>query len=115
VTTEAAYVAELLRLYHTIPSAPLRVRPADRALARSLFQRNVPLEIVRAALLLATSRRIHRPLTAPPLQPVRSLHYYLPVIQELLDVPPPPGYVEYLTRKIATPPCPSQHGPAAGA
>lgn len=104
---ERAYVADLLRLYRTLPQASLRVRPADRVLARSLFHRKVPLDIVDAALLLATARRTHRPATAPPLQPVRSLHYYLPLIEELLATPPLPQYVAYLRRKAATSSFPS--------
>ena len=111
---EHAYVVELLRLYRSLPQPSLRVRPADRVLARGLFRRSVPLDIVGAALLLATSRRIHRSPTAPPLQPVRSLHYYLPVIEELLATPPAPGYVDYLRRKAVTPPAPSQALTPAG-
>ncbi len=112
-TEEQAYVAELLALYRSAPQGSLRVRPADRDLARSLFRRNVPLDIVGAALLLATARRIHRPPTAPPLQPVRSLHYYLPVIEELLAAPPPPGYVTYLRSKVASPPARTERPPGA--
>ena len=104
MSAEDASVAELLRLYRPLPQHSLRVRPADRALARSLFHRNVHLDIVTAALLLATARRTHRPLTSPPLQPVRSLHYYLPVIDELLLVPPLPGYVAYLRAKVSSAP-----------
>lgn len=104
---EHAYVADLLRLYRTLPQTSLRVRPADRVLARNLFRRGVPLDIVDAAVLLATSRRIHRPPTAPPLQPVRSLHYYLPVIEELLATPPLPEYVAYIRRKVVAAPAPA--------
>lgn len=99
---EDLYIAELLGLYRSAPQGSLRVRSADRDLARSLFIRNVPLDIVDAALLLAAARRAHRPSTAPPLQPVRSLHYYLPVIEELLAAPPPPGYAAYLRSKLAS-------------
>lgn len=102
---EHAYVAQVLTLYRTIPSSSVRVRPADRALARSLFLRGVAIDLVAAAILLATARRIHRPTSATPLPPVRSLHYYLPVIEELLLAPLSPGYLHYLRAKVAaTPP-----------
>ncbi len=49
----------------------------DRQLARDLCRRGVPLRTVRVALLLATARRTLR--SGPPLPPVRTLHYFLPV------------------------------------
>jgi hypothetical protein len=50
------------------------------------------------ALLLATARRTLR--SGPPLPPVRTLHYFLPAIDEVLEHPPDPGYVEYLAAKL---------------
>lgn len=55
------------------------------------------------ALALATARRRARPADATPLAPVRSLHYYLPVIEELLAQPPADGYLEYLREHLAHP------------
>jgi len=31
---------------------------------------------------------------------VRTLHYFLPVIEEVLELPPDPGYVQYLAGKL---------------
>lgn len=97
---ESAFVATVLRAYLDLPETPNRARPADRALARSLFHNHVPLSMIEAALLLASARRLVRPLTASPLNPVRSLHYFLPVIDELKANPPCPSYLDYLRRKI---------------
>ena len=36
----------------------------------------------------------------PKLSPIRSLAYFFPVIQELLDNPIPDDYREYLRRKV---------------
>ena len=35
-----------------------------------------------------------------PLGPIRSLHYFLPVIEELLATPVPQAYVTYLRSKV---------------
>ena len=45
---------------------------------------------------LALARRNARPPDADPLPPIRSLHYFVPVIDELPPGPPPGGYLDYL-------------------
>lgn len=99
---ENAYLAELLRSYLALHDTPSRARPADRRLARSLFQQAVPLDIVRAALLLAAARRTFRQPGATPLAPVRSLYYFLPIIQELCHEPLDPAHLAYLSAKLAS-------------
>ena len=96
------YVADLLRAYLDLPVTLNRARTADRALARSLFAQNVPLDLVRAAFVLATARRTCRPPGASPLGPVRSLHYFLPVIDELRLSPPDPAYLRQLQRRLSS-------------
>ena len=41
-----------------------------------------------------------RPADGPPLSPIRSLAYSLPVIDELLAHPAPENYLEYLRLKL---------------
>jgi hypothetical protein len=69
-----------------------------------LWEREVPLRIVEAAFLLASARRAARRPDAIPLGPIRSLHYFLPVIQELLHTPLHHGdaYLAYLRSKVPT-------------
>ena len=90
------YVQAVLRLYRRLPGTPTRPRQADRQLAAKLHRRDVPLDVVEVALRLATARRNARPADADPLPPVRSLHYFLPVIDELPQRTPPEGYLDYL-------------------
>jgi len=59
------------------------------------------LTIVEAAFLLATARRIDRPPDADPLNPILSLHYFLPVIEELLQRPPSAAYLRHLRPSLA--------------
>jgi len=95
------YVQRVLQLYRDTPGTSGHIRSADRRLANAFYQSNIPLSIIRAALLLAVARRTFRPHGAYPLQTIRSLHYFQHVIQELLDQPLPDGYLDYLCWKLA--------------
>ena len=95
-----AYVNAVLAHYLQLPDTPLRASLADQRLARQLFDRAVPLPAVESALLLGSLRRLARPAGLPPLQPVRSLAYFLPLVEELLAQPLPDGYVHYLKLKL---------------
>jgi hypothetical protein len=96
----ATYVAAVLVLYLELPETPLRASVQDQWQVRRLHDRGVSLSLVEAALLLASLRRLIRPADVPPLPPIRSLAYFLPVIDELLSHPVPDTYVEYLRLKL---------------
>lgn len=99
--TPTRYVAAVLDAYRHTPGTLGKVRLADRRLAAALHKGGVPLTTVEAALTLAAARRAHRADDAPPLGPIRSLHYVCPVITELLQHPADPAYIEYLKRVLA--------------
>jgi len=95
-----AYVERVLRFYRTLPQTTARTGPADRHLAEDLERRGVPVQLVEAALCLAALRRLQRPPEASPLPPIRSLHYILPVLEELQDAPLEDGYLAYLHDRL---------------
>ena len=99
-----AYVETVLSLYRRLPDTPARPRPADRQLAGELFRRDVRLDVFEVALRLAIGRRQARPSDAYPLPPIRSLYYFLPVLDELSPGPPPEGYLEYLRETVPNEP-----------
>jgi len=96
-----AYVERILRLYRQAPETPARASRFDRRLAEEFYERQVKVEEVEAAILLATARRLLRGPEAPKLGPIRSLHYFAPVIEEVKSNPLPENYLEYLRRKLA--------------
>jgi hypothetical protein len=55
---------------------------------------------VENALLLAAARRLFRDSNAPPLGLIRSLAYFAPVIDEVLDLQISQDYFRYLRYKI---------------
>jgi hypothetical protein len=100
--SRAAYVRAVLALYCGLPhTAARRPSPSDRRLATQLFDQGIALATVEAAFLLAIARRSVRPPDLPPLPLVRSLAYFLPVIEELHLSPPDPGYLTYLRERVA--------------
>jgi len=94
------YATQLLELYRHTPGTLGQVRREDWRLARKLQERGVPLSTLEEAFLLAAARRCLRAPDAQPLSPIRSLHYFLPVIEEVLVKPLPDGYPEYLKSKL---------------
>jgi len=101
-TSRRLYVQRVLDLYRLAPGASGQLRRSDRQLAGALHDRGVSLEVVRAALLVAVARRTLRSPSAPPLAPIATLHYFRPVIDELIAQPPEPGYLSYLRSKLAS-------------
>jgi hypothetical protein len=96
------YTQCVLDLYRRMPGGSGIARRTDRSLAAGLFDRRIPLEIVHAALLLAVARRARRPSYAPPLAPIATLHYFLPIIDELMATPPDADYLQYLRHSLTS-------------
>jgi hypothetical protein len=96
------YRQTLLDLYLRLPDTPGRVSRHDVRLVRQLWERDIPLTTAETALLLACVRRAARRPGAIPLGPIRSLHYFLPVVEELLHTPLHQGdaYLAYLRTKV---------------
>ena len=95
------YIERVLSAYRHTPGTTGTIRRPDRLLAAQLYERGVPFDTVENALVLAASRRLFRPALAPPLGTIRSLAYFLPVINEVLDLTVSPDYFRYLRRQIA--------------
>jgi hypothetical protein len=94
------YVRRLLEAYRVTPGTSGAVRRPDRVLAVQLHERGVPLEAVENAFVLAAARRLIRPAGAAPLGTIRSLAYFSPVIDEVLQLQIGPEYFQYLRHKL---------------
>ena len=94
------YVRQLLDAYCKTPGTMGTIRRPDRLLAAQLHQRRVPLTAIENALVLAAARRLVRPAGAAPLGTIRSLAYFLPVIEEVLSSAVSPDYFRYLRHKL---------------
>lgn len=94
------YIRQVLDAYRKTPGTTGTVRRPDRLLAAQLHQRGVPVGVIENALVLATARRLIRPAGSPALGTIRSLAYFLPVIEEVLSLRVDPDYFRYLRHKI---------------
>ena len=94
------YVRRLLEAYRVTPGTSGAVRRPDRVLAVQLYERGVPLAAVENALVLAVLRRMIRPAGAAPLGTIRSLAYFSPVIEEVLQMQVSTEYFHYLRHKL---------------
>jgi hypothetical protein len=99
-TDRDTYRQTVVDLYLRLPETPRRLSRFDLRLVRQLGERQIPLPVIETAFFLATVRRAARRPDALPLGPIRSLHYFLPVIDELLAHPAPESYLTYLRSKV---------------
>src|SRR4051794_2076677 len=94
------YVRRLLDAYCATPGTCGVARRPDRVLAAHLHSRGVPLRTVENAFVLAAVRRLIRPAGAAPLATIRSLAYFSPVIEEVLQLQVSQEYFQYLRQKL---------------
>jgi hypothetical protein len=95
------YIRRVLDAYRKTPGTMGTVRRADRLLATQLYQRGLSVKVIENALVLAATRRLIRPADAPPLGTIRSLAYFVPVIEEVLEGTVGQDYFNYLRYRLA--------------
>lgn len=100
--TRQHYVADVLLYYTLLPNTPDRPSRNDRRVATQLFTHHVPIDKIKTAFLLAISRRSFRPPDAPPLEPIRTLAYFLPVVSEVQRANLDPLYIDLLKHRLET-------------
>jgi len=94
------YVQRVLEAYRKTPGTTGTVRRPDRLLAEQLYQRGMSVSVIENALTLAAARRLMRSADAPPLNSIRSLAYFLPVIEEVLGLCVSQDYFRHLRHKL---------------
>jgi len=94
------YVDAVIALYLQLPDTPLKPSYNDRLTASGFFSQGISVDTIEAALMLASLRRLARQDDQPPLTPVRSLAYFVPVVQEISATPLPDEYIQYLRLKL---------------
>ena len=94
------YIKQLLELYRNTPGTLGRVCREDRRLAAALHDRGISISILEKAFVLAAARRSFRSPDAPALALIRSMYYFVPVIEEVLNNPTDDSYVAYLKSKL---------------
>jgi hypothetical protein len=95
----ADYMEAIRDTYVGLPITARRLRRNELELARQLYREGVASVHVEAALLVETARRVLR--NKPhPIQPIRSLHDIVPIIEQARVCGVNEGYVHYLRHKL---------------
>jgi hypothetical protein len=95
------FIDAVLDTYVSLPDTPNHTRRDDRYLAVTWHRQGIALFQVKAAMLLATARRNFRQPEAEPLEPIRSLRYFVPLIEEIQRSGVDESYVDYLQQKLS--------------
>lgn len=75
-------------------------RPTDKALARSFFERGIPLTEVTDAMILGAVRKYISWLNGNTSEKISSLKYFETVVDEVMATPLPLDYSVYLREKL---------------
>ncbi len=94
------YIHQVLEAYRKTLGTTGTIRHPDRVLAAQLFQRGVTVSVIENAFVLAATRRLVRRADAQPLGAIRSLAYFLPIIEEVQELRVSPDYFQYLRHKL---------------
>lgn len=73
---------------------------ADHATAKELYERGVPVGVVRDAMLMGALRKYSAWLNGTPSAPIQRLRYFESVIAEVQESALPPDYSGYLQRTL---------------
>ena len=98
--SQEEYVGRVLEAYRNTPGTTGKIRRPDRMLAAQLYQRGVSVTVIENALVLAAARRWVRPPVGLALGTIRSLAYFVPVIEEVLELRISPDYFQYVRHKL---------------
>ena len=94
--TREQYLRKVIDSYLDSRDTPSKARRLDWAIATTFYHKDIPHATIAHAIRLATLRRHRRDAQLKQLEPIRSLAYFRPLIEHLLNEPPDPGYVEYV-------------------
>lgn len=99
----AGYVASVRQAFLQPSCVQGRFDSTDECLARHWQSSGVPLETARNAILLGCTRKSIALLEQPAGLPIRSLHYFQPLLEEVLAATPqtyPPEYWQHLRQHL---------------
>jgi hypothetical protein len=94
------YIRRVLEAYRQTPGTMGTLRRRDRVVAAQLYRRGVSASVIENAFVLAATHRLMRAAEAPPLGTIRSLAYFLPVIEEVLALRVSREYFQHVRRKL---------------
>lgn len=98
--SESAFVEQVRSLLLQYPIVSCSFGAADQRMAADLFRRGVPFEQVERALLLGLTRKYVSSLNSTASAGIYSLHYFLPLLEEVAETEVTGDYWEYLRSRL---------------
>ena len=83
---EKKYLQAIRRLLVDHPCLRLAFSAADRQLLRQWFEQAIPLAQVEQAILMGCGRKYVSWLNGQPGEPIGSLHYFTPILEEIAQL-----------------------------
>ena len=96
----AAYIGQVRRIFERPRCVQGSFGPADERLAGRWHDAGLELETLRRACLLGSVRKSMELIDRPQAQPIRSLHYFAPLVEEVLGGGYPAGYWQHVERNL---------------
>jgi hypothetical protein len=93
---ETQYLERIRQLLIGHRCMAIAFTPADRKLAFEFYQKGVPLENVRRAILLGCTRKCTTLLSTHVAEPITSLHYFRGIVEEVGQLQVSADYWRYL-------------------
>jgi len=97
---ESQYCQAIEKYYSCRPCVRFSLSPADRVLIRKWFLRSIDLSDVEQAVLLGCGRKYVSWLNSQKSEPIGSLYYFEPILQEVLNLQLSPGYRRFNRMQI---------------
>ena len=94
------YINSIRECYLSLGDIHVEFHPSDVSIAKQLYERRIPLGVIRDAMLLGACRKYQSWLNGKPAQPIRTLRYFEEIITEVRNEPLPAGYSNYLRRTL---------------
>jgi hypothetical protein len=97
---QKAYVDSVRECFLALGCSSGKFGVAEAAAAGNLQRRGIPWAMLEEAMLLGACRKYTCWIEGQVLEPIWNLAYFEPIIAEIKEKPLPPGYSDYLRKKI---------------
>ncbi len=100
IPAQKSYIKTVREIFLSLGCANGNFGAADEAAALQLYKRSIPLNVIEEAMLVGACRKYNAWIQDQAMEPIRSLNYFSSLIAEIREKPFPPGYSEYLHKKV---------------
>lgn len=97
---EIAYMNSVREWFLSLGCVSGKFGAADVEITRQMHRRGIPLALIENAMLLGACRKYGSWFQGQALEPILSIRYFEALIEEIQKQPLPPGYSDYLRKKI---------------